>query len=331
MRPLVRDALKNASFSLQALVLFSRAMQRRVGKHVALLACAHAAAGTFASAASAEDARTQNVPAAARIDLIAKGAQLFDDQQYEESIQTLSAALLRPSNTTQQRSEIYRLLALNFITLGRRDEADNAIRAVLVLQPDYQLPLRESPRFRDVFAAARQKWEDEGRPGLVIEETPRHPVKLTHVSPSQAEAKSTITLSTVLDDPDGRVAYVVLFYRSSTRGKFIESPTAGAGASLRAKIPGSAVRPPLVEYYFLASDAKGQPLVGNGDAATPLRIAVPEPSRTWIVPVAVGGGLLGAAAIIGGLALAGAFNGEKPKSTVSINVTEASFRLPFYP
>jgi hypothetical protein len=40
-------------------------------------------------------------PAASKApqDLIGRGLSLFEDQQYEESIQTLSAALLRPNNT----------------------------------------------------------------------------------------------------------------------------------------------------------------------------------------------------------------------------------------
>ena len=66
------------------------------------------------------------------VDLIQKGQAQFDEQQYEESIQTLSAALLRPSNTQAQKVEIYRLLALNYITLGRKDEAENAVRGLLV-------------------------------------------------------------------------------------------------------------------------------------------------------------------------------------------------------
>src|SRR5215211_5833101 len=61
-------------------------------------------------------------------DLVAKGQAQFEDQQYEESIQTLSGALLRPNNTPAQKVEIYRLLALNYITLGRTQEADNAVR-----------------------------------------------------------------------------------------------------------------------------------------------------------------------------------------------------------
>ena len=99
-------------------------------------------------------------------DLVQRGHELFDDQRYEESIQTLSGALVRPSNTPQQKLEIYRLLALDHITLGHAEEAENFVRALLAAQPDYELPRSESPRFRDFFAAVRAKWEAEGRPGI---------------------------------------------------------------------------------------------------------------------------------------------------------------------
>ena len=61
--------------------------------------------------------------------LIQRGGALFEDQQYEESIQTLSAALLRPSNTKAQKIEIYRLLALNYITLNRKVLSEMAIHS----------------------------------------------------------------------------------------------------------------------------------------------------------------------------------------------------------
>ena len=66
---------------------------------------------------------------------------------------------------------------------------------------------------------------------------------------------------------------------------------------------------PLIEYYFEGLNKGGLAIVARGDAASPLRIAVPEPTRSWILPVAIGGGV-GAAAIVGGLALAGVFKGD---------------------
>ena len=263
-------------------------------------------------------------------DLIAKGQTLFEDQQYEESIQTLSAALLRPSNTKAQKVEIYRLLALNYITLGRTDEAESAVRGLLVIEPEYRLPETESPRFRDFFAQARQKWEDEGRPGLVKEAPPQKPITLKHASPSQVDPGEAVELRGKLDDPDGRVTSVRLFFRSGTRGAFKEAEATREGQSVRAQIPGSAVKPPLVEYYLAGYDANGEAIVSRGDPSGPLRIAVSEPSKGWVLPVAIGGGILGAAAIVGGLALAGVFSsssnggGGAGSSVVSVSVTEAS-------
>jgi tetratricopeptide (TPR) repeat protein len=164
-------------------------LQKRLSAWVSLVLCVHVALSSSLSFAQAKPAPAKPAAPAAQQrpqDLIAKGHELFEDQQYEDSIQTLSAALLRPSNTTEQKVEIYRLLALNYITLGRKDEADNAVRGLLVVQPDYQLPANESPRFRDFFKDARAKWEAEGRPGIVKEKPVEKPVVLRHGPPSSA-------------------------------------------------------------------------------------------------------------------------------------------------
>jgi hypothetical protein len=270
-------------------------------------------------------------------DLIARGQALFDDQQYEESIQTLSGALVRPNNTKGQKVEIYRLLALNYITLQRRDEAEAAVRGLLSLEPTYELPKSESPRFRDFFSQVKQRWEGEGRPGLVKEtEAPPAAVAMKHSSPSQVDPQTQIDLSATLEDPQSRVVEVKLFYRAGSSGKFEEATASNDGGHLTAQIPPGAVRPPLVEYYLQGFDKGGLPVVSRGDAAAPLRIAVPEPSKGWVLPVAIGGGLLGAAAILGGLAAAGVFKGSNPqqqqqtgpgptKGTVNVSVGEAGF------
>ena len=99
--------------------------------------------------------------------LIQRGGTLFEDQQYEESIQTLSAALLRPGSSEAEKIETYRLLAYNYIILKRTEEADAAVRGLLVLNEAFSLPPTESPRFRDFFDATRKKWADEGKPGVV--------------------------------------------------------------------------------------------------------------------------------------------------------------------
>jgi hypothetical protein len=270
-------------------------------------------------------------------DLVAKGQAQFEDQQYEESIQTLSGALLRPNNTPAQKVEIYRLLALNYITLGRTQEADNAVRGLLVAQPDYQLPATESPRFREFFAKSREKWEAEGRPGLVKETPQEKPIALKHGAPSQAEEGKTIDLTAKLEDPDGRTGSVKLYFRAGSKGDFESANADVEGDTVRVSIPGSAVKPPVMDYYFEILDGGGSVIASRGDAQSPLRIPVPDKSGGgggWVLPVVIGGSILGAAAIVGVLALAGVFSSDpapsssgRGTSNVSISIGDAALRF----
>ncbi len=284
---------------------------------VALAAAVHSAAFTVAVPAFAQAAKQQ--------DLIAHGRSLFDDQQYEESIQTLSAALVRPNNTKDQKIEIYRLLALNYITLNHKEEAESAVRGLLSLEPEYSLPASESPRFRDFFSEVQKKWEAEGRPGLVTAGAAptQAPVDIQHRSPSQVKPDTDIPLTIKLEDPQGRVQDVKLFYRTGSKGKFSELETPIADSTGRATIPHTVVKPPLVEYYFQGFDKGGLPIASRGDAAAPLRVAVPEPSKGWLIGLGVGAGVLAVAGgVIAVLFATGTFGGGNNNATVSVGVGE---------
>ena len=124
-----------------------------------------------------------------------------------------------------------------------------------------------------------------------------------------------------------------LFYRSGSKGDFTDALAEVDAASVHATIPAAAIKPPLVDYYFEVLDGSGSVIASRGDASSPLRIAVPEASsKGWVLPVAIGGGVLGAAAIVGVLALAGVFKSSSSSSNptgrgtsiVSISVGEAS-------
>ncbi|WP_394836215.1 hypothetical protein LVJ94_04815 [Pendulispora rubella] len=285
--------------------------RHRTGKCIAALALALVAMSAAA----------QPGPAASR-DLVGRGKQLFDDQRYEESIQTLSAALLRPNNADADKLEIYRVLALDFITLNKKEEAESALRGLLALKPDYEFPSSESPRFRDFFTAIRDRWVAEGRPGLVKPTAPQAPVLMAHTSPPEWPSDRKITLSARLADPQHRVTGVQLLYRTGSHGKFSTVEATMADDLAHATIPATAVRPPLVEYYIEGIDSGGLPIVSRGDASAPLRIAVPEPKRAgWVLPAAIGGAVLGAAIIIGGLALTGVFSSGSDARTSTVSVT----------
>jgi tetratricopeptide (TPR) repeat protein len=286
----------------------------RPASHTPQVAAAATASATPAAVRPASAAAAKGLPV---VDLLSRGQSLFEDQRYEESIQTLSAALLRPSNAKEQRILIYRLLAKNYITLGRREEAESAVRGLLALAPAHALPEGESPRFRDFFAEVSERWEAEGRPGLLADEAPVvAPVALRQAAPSEGKSGQSLAIRVATQDPEKRIKRLKLFVRTGATGKFAEVSIALPSGRewTTGTIPASFIKPPLLEYYVQASDAGGIPLAARGDAEDPLRIAVPEPAKGWILPVAIGSGVVGAAAIALGLALAGVFKGNPAPS-----------------
>jgi hypothetical protein len=250
--------------------------------------------------------------------LIKKGQEYFDEQRYEESIQTLSAALLRPGIAKDEKIRVYQLLAYNYIVLNRTDEADGAVRGLLVIDEGYALPETESPRFRDFFESVRKKWIAEGRPGQqqAIEGAPK--VKIKHTAPAQVEAGEAVRLEGTVEDPDAQVAQLLLFYRTSGADKFEKVKAKYAMRKFTVEIPGGAVEPPLVEYYLTALDKGVLPVATFGDAEAPQRIAVPESggvlTSPWFwIPVSVAV----VAAVVIPVVVVTTSSGE---STVTVNV-----------
>jgi hypothetical protein len=256
--------------------------------------------------------------------LIKKGQDFFDDQRYEESIQTLSAALLRPEIAKAEKLDVYKLLAFNYIVLDKPDEADGAVRGLLVTDEGFELPKSESPRFREFFEKSRKKWVEEGKPGLkpAGEDggSKLPPVKIKHSSPAQVDKGSMVSLSGEIDDADGVVSAVRLYYRSSSTDKFKQLKVKYAVRKFSVEIPGAEVSPPLVEYYIEALDDKGIPLATRGDAETPLRIAVPEGTPVYKSPALwVPLSIVVVAAIVIPVVY---FSTRTKSSTVTIHVTE---------
>ncbi|HEY4116623.1 MAG TPA: tetratricopeptide repeat protein [Byssovorax sp.] len=223
-------------------------------------------------------------PRATSTSLIQRGSALFEDQQYEESIQTLSAALVRPGTSFKEKTEIYRLLAYNYIILKRTDEADAAVRGLLVLDERFTLPPTESPRFRDFFDNTKKKWEAEGKPGRETAAAAGKTIAITHTPPVEIAPDTAIRLSGSVEDPDSRVKAVQLAYRTGAKGKFITVPATYTLGAFTTQIPPAAVKPPLVEYYVQALDQGGLPIGSRGDAATPIRVVVTGSSSVLASP-----------------------------------------------
>ncbi len=249
--------------------------------------------------------------------LIAEGETMVDELRYEEALQTLSAALIRSGNSEQERARIYQLLARTYLTLNRSEEATGAYRSLLVLLPDHVPSSDLSPRFRDFFTGVRAQWESEGRPGVAT--APPAPVSIRHASPAQTDPEIAVLLTAELDDPDRRVASLVLAYRRGTSDVFQRVDCAPTESGYEATIPAEDVGAPLVEYYFEAIGADGLPIAGRGDVAAPLRIDVEEEgsiaSKWWFWTI-IGAVVVGTAVGVG-VAVSGDGNSQ---GTLVVNV-----------
>ncbi|HJL06807.1 MAG TPA: tetratricopeptide repeat protein [Polyangiaceae bacterium LLY-WYZ-15_(1-7)] len=259
--------------------------------------------------------------------LIEQGQELYDELRYEEALQVLSAALVRAGNTEEDRATIYRYLALTYLALGRQEESEGAYRSLLALEPETTPPANISPRFREFFQEATERWEADGRPGVATQQTGEArpaPVNIVHVSPPQADPEESVELRASLEDPDDRVANLVLAYRQGTNDVFRRLDTENVDGEYIATIPGDDVAPPLVEYYFEALDDAGLPVASRGDVAAPLRIAVEAPgeggvlTKWWFWTIV--GAVVVAGAVTTGVVLSRDDGGMPSQGTLIVNV-----------
>jgi hypothetical protein len=254
--------------------------------------------------------------------LTKKGQDLFDEQRYEESIQTLSAVVARKDIPSKRRIAALKLLAYNHIVLGNLGQAKGVAWSIYAEDEKYELGEEESPRFREFFEKHKETWVEAGKPGQSTS-AKAVDVKIKHSPPAEAEAGLAISLSGVVEDPDANVARLRVYYRTGTDGKFEFSPVKFTMRKFTVDIPADYVSSPTVEYYIQALDQNGLPVATKGDAEAPLRVRIPGDEGGSIitspflwVPV----GLAVVAAVV--IPIAVVFASASTESTVSINVYE---------
>src|SRR5262249_50681512 len=112
----------------------------RVALSLSLAAVGHATvAGTVALVVATPSIAHAQKGGVSTQKLIDQAREKFDDQQYDESIQKLSAALLRSDATDKQKTEVYRWLAYNYIVLKQDENAKTAVYALYALDEEYTL------------------------------------------------------------------------------------------------------------------------------------------------------------------------------------------------
>lgn len=233
--------------------------------------------------------------------LIAQGIQEYNNLMYEESVETLSAALMRAGNTPEQLIEIYRYLGLNYLLLDMPDEAAGAFTKLLVIDENWAFdPVSTSPKIVTFFNMVKKQWIEDGKPGKKVDPAQTQ-VKIKHRVPDEGVKGEPIHLKFVLTDPELAVAALFIYYRTEQgflAVKAMPETTPAQETTYMATIPGDAAMPPHVDYYVEAQDIGGDVLNSRGDVDAPLRVTIPEKgggsvAKKWwfwtILTVAVGG------------------------------------------
>jgi len=257
--------------------------------------------------------------------LIQAGINQYNDMEYEQSVDTLQRALVRAENVPAQKIAIFKYLALDYLVLGRSDDAQQAFRQLLAIQPEYQLdPAIFAPEHVQFLEGVRQLWEAEGRPGWVSPEQRLRPATVDHELPAQATREESLDLAVTIDDPDQRVQSMVLAYRASGQTSFSRLEASPAPGGFHATIPGEDIAPPVIEYYFEALDERGNVVGRRGDERIPLRVPVPGEEQggvwtEWWFWTIIGVGVAAAVAIpVGVVYGGGGGNGNDPASVTIV-------------
>ncbi len=296
------------------------------------IVAAFVAAAWFAPAlASAQQAipETDN-------ELLRQGLQLYEEMEYERSVETLSAALIRPGNSVGDQLLIFQTLGTLYVFLNRQQEAEVALERLLCIDGAFDFGEYASPRITQVFDRVRQQWQESGSPcpdQVGSGQPEAAPVTMDHESPDTANPGETLELQVSIEDPDLRVNSVILFYRVQGEEGFDQTPATMVSAGVfEAAIPGDAVGAPAAVYYIQAVSDGGDPLAALGTPRAPLRVPVSSGerrsiARTWWFWTIVGVVVVGAGLGIGlGLGLQDDPPQPPGEATLTISVCDGEDR-----
>jgi tetratricopeptide (TPR) repeat protein len=196
----------------------------------------------------------------------------LEDGDFEGAVATLQRGLDQPDLSDEELAELYRVLGLAQLYLGREDQAREAYEKLLQAQPDYELPQHEAPKIRALYARIKED----------IKRRRVRPVTLAVEPPAEVEGGGPAVIeATVKELALG--SRPRLYYRRAGRQSFSSVDFKRDPENrerYRALIPSFEL--PLeesryeVEYYVEVADAAQRRLAGRGDALNP-EVLVVEP------------------------------------------------------
>ena len=263
-------------------------------------------------------ARADDVGPHAIEQYLARGQQLFDEQEYAGAIQSLAPVTRDARATRAQRLRALELIALAQFIRNDKAAARATFERILDIDPGYQLrDTSGSPQLRAFFDALKKQ--------LIPGYDPNAGADLEHAAPTAGSAGKPLELEVRVTR--GNVFDLVIATRRRGELTYAPSPLAPRGGDRwRARItPPSSAKPYVLEYYVEARDAGGAAIARIGAPDQPLEIALtaggPDGKRPWFTRwyVIAGGVALGAgvgAVIVG--ATRGPGPGTLPPGTVTV-------------
>jgi hypothetical protein len=249
---------------------------------------------------------------------LARGQQLFDDQEYAAAIQSLAPVTRDARATRAQRLRALELIALAQFIRNEKGAARATFERILDIDPGYQLrDTSGSPQMRAFFESLKKQ--------LIPGYDPDAGADLEHAAPTAGSAGKPLELEVRVTR--GNVFDLVVATRRRGELTYAASPLSPRGENRwRARItPAPSSKPYVLEYYVDARDAGGATIARIAAPEQPLEIALtaggPDTSgRSWYTRwyVIAGGVLVGAAT---GAVIVGASRGPGPGTLPPQTVT----------
>lgn len=266
-------------------------------------------------------ARADNASDAQAIEkFLARGQELFEDQEYAGAIQALAPVTRDARATRAQRLRALELVALANFIRGDEGAARATFERILDIDPGYQLrDTSGSPKIRAFF--------DELKKQLIPNYDPNAGADLEHAAPTAGTAAHQIELDVRATRGSERVfEIVVATRRRGELGYQLVGASPRGDGKWRARVtPAASSKPYVLEYYIEARDAGGAPIARIAAPDTPLEIALAAGNvekRPWYGRWYVIGGAAVVAAGITGLVVAagrGPGPGTLPPGSVTVS------------
>jgi hypothetical protein len=272
------------------------------------------------SLAAAPAARADDVGPAAIEAYLARGQQMFDEQEYAGAIQTLAPVTRDARATRAQRLRALELIALAQFIRNDKGAARATFERILDIDPGYQLrDTSGSPQLRAFFESLKKQ--------LIPGFDPNAGADLEHAAPTAGSAGKPLEIEVRVTR--GNVFDLVIATRRRGELTYATSQLRPRGDNRwRTKLtPAPSSKPYVLEYYVEARDAGGAAIARIAAPDQPLEIALaaggPDTShRPWYTRwyVIAGGAVVGAglgAVIVG--ATRGPGPGSLPPGTVTVS------------